>query len=86
MNKHNIIELHDYRKNKEKVKLEHSCFEILDKVGSKAYELKFYIRNFKEYVELMVKDKNIKKSFADSLLRQVDMIFEASVGNISSNG
>lgn len=74
MNKHNIVELCDYRKNKEKIKQEHHCFEFLDSLKDRIKMSQVYAKSFKQYMEIMVKDGNIKKSFADNINTQVDMM------------
>lgn len=86
MNKHNIIELFDYKKNKDKVKNEHDCFAMLDGLKDRIKMSKTYAASFKQYVVCMVKNDCIKKQFADSLIMQVDMIMEAAAEEFSSKG
>jgi hypothetical protein len=74
MNKNNVIELCDYKKNKDKVEHEHRCFSFLDSLKDRINMPKLYATNFRNYIETMVKDGNIKKEFAENLNLQVDMI------------
>lgn len=78
MNKHNVIELCDYRENKYKVKFEHQCFGMLDSLSDRIKMSETYAKSFKQYLEVMVKDRNIKKSFADNINAQVDMMMSAA--------
>lgn len=78
MNKHNVIELCDYKKNKNKVKFEHQCFGMLDSLNDRIKMSETYAKSFKQYVDIMVKDGNIKKSFADNINAQVDMMMTAA--------
>ena len=74
MNKHNIIELCDYRKNKDKVKQEHLCYEFIDSLRDRIKMSQTYAASFRQYIECMVRDGNIKKRFASNLNQQVDLI------------
>lgn len=79
MNKHNVIELFDYKKNKEKVDQEHLCFGFLDSLKDRINMATLYGKNFKAYIESMVKDGHVRQSFADNLIKQVDFILEESL-------
>ncbi len=83
MNRHNIIEICDYKKNKDKVKQEHLCFEFLDSLKDRINMANTYSRNFKDYLECMARDGNIKQSFANNLNKQVDLIMEISYDGLS---
>ncbi len=74
MNKHNVIELSDYKKNKTKINHEHQCYEFLDRLCDRIKMSEVYSKSLKQYLECMVRDGNIKQSFADNLNKQVDMI------------
>ncbi len=78
MNKHNVVELCDYRENKYKIKFEHQCFGMLDSLSDRIKMSKTYAKSFKQYIEIMVKDDNIKQSFADNINCQVDMMMSAA--------
>lgn len=82
MNKHNVIELFDYKKNKDKVKNEHDCFNMLDGLKDRINMSHTYAKSFNQYLDCMLRDRNIEKSFADNLSKQVDMIMEASVASV----
>ena len=83
MNKHNIIELFEYKKNKEKVKHEHQCFEFLDRLKDRIDMSKTYAKNFRQYIECMLRDGHIKQSFANNLNQQVDLIVMACSSSIA---
>ena len=82
MNKHNVIELHDYKLNKNKVDNEHRCFELLDSLKDRLKMSKTYAASLKQYLECMVRDKNIDKKFADNISMQVEMLLQVTVAEI----
>lgn len=81
MNKHNIIELCDYKKEKDKVKNEHDCFAMLDGLKDRINMSHTYYMSFKQYIDCMLRNNSIKKSFADNLIQQVDLIMKESLNN-----
>jgi hypothetical protein len=83
MNKHNIIELCDYRKNKNKVKQEHLCFEFLDSLKERIRMSKTYAASFKQYLECMVRDGHVKQRFTDNLKQQVDLMMTTAYEEFS---
>lgn len=82
MNKHNIVELHDYKLNKHKVNHEHQCFEFLDDFKDRLKMSKTFAANLKQYLERMVRDKNVSKKFADNISQQVEMLLNVTVAEI----
>ncbi len=83
MNKHNIIEICDYRKNKDRIRQEHLCFEFLDSLKDRIIMVNTYSKNFKDYIKCMVRDGNINKSFANNLNLQIDLMMWASYEEFS---
>lgn len=82
MNKHNIVELCEYKQNKHKVNHEHQCFELLDSLKDRLKMSKTYAASLKQYLECMVRDKNINKEFADNISQQVEMLLQITVAEI----
>ena len=74
MNKHNIIKLEEYLKDKKQVQFEQICFGMLDKVGSKISDLQDYTIRFKEHLCKMTRQDLIKSSFAADIAQQIDLI------------
>lgn len=82
MNKHNVVELHDYKLNKHKVNHEHQCYEFLDSLKDRLKMSKTYEANLKQYLESMVRGGNVSKGFADNISQQVEMLINITVAEI----
>ena len=85
MNKHNIIEIHDYKEDKEKVRQEQLCFEFLDRLKDKVDTSKSYAVSFKQHIEQMLMYGSITQSFADNLTKQVELIVKIALAEIELN-
>lgn len=82
MNKHNVVELLEYKKNKDKVEQEHRCFDFLDSLKDRLKMSKTYAASLKQYLECMVRDGNVSKGFADNISKQVEMLLQVTVAEI----
>lgn len=83
MNKHNVINIEEFIRNKRKVHFEQLCLDMLDKMGDRISEMQIYVMNCKAYLENMATDGHIKKSFANNLMQQIDLISMAASAAIT---
>lgn len=82
MNKHNIVELCEYKENRKKITEQHRCFEFLDSLKDRLKMSKTYATNLKQYLECMVRDGNVSEEFADNISQQVEILLQITVAEI----
>jgi len=76
MNKHNVVSLEEFVKDKEAFKYEQSCLKTLDNVNDEIIKMKLFVSNSKKYIENMFKYKYVKKSFSKEIINKIDLILE----------
>jgi len=76
MNKHNVVSLEEFVKDKEAFKYEQSCLKTLDNVNDEIIKMKLFVSNSKKYIENMFKYKYVKKSFSKEIIKKIDLILE----------
>lgn len=76
MNKHNVVSLEEFVKDKEAFKYEQSCLKALDNVNDEIIKMKLFVSNSKKYIENMFKYKYVKKSFSKEIINKIDLILE----------
>ena len=76
MNKHNVVVIETFVKDKETYKHEQSCFQSLDKINDEMIKMKLFIKSSKQYIENMWRYGFVKEHFANDILKQIDLILE----------
>lgn len=83
MNKHNVVEFHNYKTNKEQSRVEQGCFAVLDEAIGRISEMQTYVKNFHQYINNTVKYSYINEEFANNLRCQIDLVAETAMKAIT---
>lgn len=76
MNKHNVVVMEEFVKDKEAFKHEQSCFQTLDRINDEVNKMKIFVKNYKQYIENMWKYGFVKENFANEIIKKIDLILE----------
>lgn len=86
MNKHNIVELFEYKQDKGKVNFEQECYRMLDKTIQSIHESQVYIKNLKNYLEATTRSGKTTQEFSSNLINQMELMFMESWSAINKKG
>lgn len=76
MNKHNVVVMEEFVKDRSALMYKQSCFNTLDSVNDEIIKMKLFVSNSKKYIENMFRYKYVEESFSKEIINKIDLILE----------